>query len=131
VAARYGLDTNVLILALRGNPQALDLIDQLRQEGDLCISVVTRTEILAGMHPHEEKLTMALLASLRSLPLTADMADHAGRWIYDHARKGIQISCPDALIAATVVEHGLTLVTTNAVHFPMLASDQVREFNVT
>jgi len=131
VAARYGLDTNVLILALRGNSQALDLIAQLRQEGELCISVVTRTEILAGMHPHEEKLTMALLASLRSLSLTAEMADQAGRWIYDHARKGIQISFPDALIAATVVEHGLTLVTTNAVHFPMLTSEQVREFRVT
>jgi len=40
-------------------------------------------------------------------------------WIYQYARRGIQLSFPDALIGATALAHGLALVTTNARHFPM------------
>jgi predicted nucleic acid-binding protein len=113
------LDSNIPILALRGKAAALHLLDDLRIEGALYISVVSRVEILAGMRPHEEAITMALLDSLISLPATVAVADQAGRWIYQYAQRGIQLSFPDALIAATVAAHGLTLVTTNARHFPM------------
>jgi len=114
------LDSNILILALRHQPAALDLMDKLRTRGDLYISVATRTEILAGMRPHEETVTMSLLDSLLSLPITAPIADQAGRWIYQYARRGLQLSFADTLIAATAAAHDLTLVTTNARHFPMI-----------
>jgi predicted nucleic acid-binding protein len=117
--ASHLLDSNILILALRSQVLTLDLMDDLRLGGVTCISVVTRTEVLAGMHPHEEARTMELLQSLVSLPATAPIADQAGRWIYQYARRGIQISFPDSLLAATALAHGLTLVTTNARHFPM------------
>ncbi|MBU0494543.1 MAG: type II toxin-antitoxin system VapC family toxin [Chloroflexi bacterium] len=113
------LDSNILILALRSQLSALDLMDDLRIQGRLCISVATRTEILAGMRPHEEARTMDLLTSLISLPVTISIADQAGRWINQYARRGIQLSFPDALIAATALAHGLTLATTNARHFPI------------
>lgn len=116
--ANYLLDSNVLILALRSETTALDLIDNLQAQSNLYISVATRTEVLAGMHPHEEAITMALLDSFISLPATASIADQAGRWIYQHARRGVQLSFPDALIAATAMARDLTLVTTNARHFP-------------
>jgi len=48
------------------------------------------------------------------------VADRAGRLIYAVARNGIQTSFPDALIAATALEHDLTVVTTNARHFEEL-----------
>jgi len=115
----YLLDTNVLILALRGQSLTLDLLDQLQEKGTLYISVITRTEILAGMHPHEERRTLNLLQALECLLVTPPIADQAGRWIYQYARQGIQLSIPDALIGATALHHGLTLVTTNAKHFPM------------
>jgi len=85
----------------------------------LFISVVTRTEILAGMRPHEEKRTMELLESLDNIPIDGAIADRAGRLIYQYARKGVVLSLADALIAATALEHDLTLVTTNPKHFPM------------
>lgn len=116
----YLLDTNILILALRGHAGALDFLESLEQaEERVCISVVTRAEILAGMHPHEESRTLELLNALGNLPVDEDIADQAGRWVYQYARQGVQISLPDALIAATAFLYGLTLVTTNPRHFPV------------
>jgi predicted nucleic acid-binding protein len=118
--ADYLLDTNILILALRSDPKALDLLDALdRKRERSCISVATRTEILAGMRPHEEERTMELLNSLENLLVDEAIADRAGHLIYQYARQGIQLSFPDALIAATALHHGLTLATTNPKHFPM------------
>ena len=46
----YLLDTNILILALRGHSRALDFLLALeREEKRAFISVVTRAEVLAGM----------------------------------------------------------------------------------
>ena len=111
------LDTNVLIFALRRNTAALDLLEQLRQRDDATISVATRAEVVAGMRPHEEPTTMALLNSLRNLPVTDEVADLAGRLIYRLARTGVQLSFPDALISGTAIVHDLAIITTNAVHF--------------
>ena len=116
----YLLDTNVLVLHLRGEPGVPALLDRWSQSHELYISVATRGEILAGMHTHEEQVTMHMLNSMTSLSVNEFIADRAGRMIYKHARKGFQVSFPDALIAATALEHGLTLVTTNIKHFPML-----------
>ena len=117
--ADYLLDSNVLILHLRERPEITALLTQWGKEGTLYISVATRTEILAGMRPHEEERTMELLDSLENLPVDEATADHAGRLIYQYARQGIQFSFPDALIAATVLQHDLTLATTNPKHFPV------------
>jgi predicted nucleic acid-binding protein len=117
--ADYLIDTNLLILAFRRRTEAIHLLKRLQAEAALHVSVVTRTEILAGMHAAEEERTMNLLSSLSNLPVDVASADQAGRWIYAYARRGIQLSIPDAIIGATAMTHGLTLVTTNAKHFPM------------
>jgi len=122
------LDSNILILALRGRPLALDLLDRFRSSDEASISVVTRTEVLAGMRPYEERITVELFLALLSLPVTEGIADRAGRLIYALARTGVQFSFPDALIAATALEHDLTLVTTNARHYPV-AELKVQEFD--
>lgn len=115
----YLLDTNILILHLREQAEVTALLTRWAKEGDIYISVVTRTEILAGMRPHEEERTMELLTSLKSLSVDEATADHAGHLIYQYARQGIQLSFPNALIAATALRHNLTLATTNPDHFPM------------
>ena len=118
--ADYLLDTNILIFALRSDPKALDFLDALeRKKERACISVVTRTEILAGMRPHEEERTLELLDSLENLPVDEAIADRAGRLIYQYARQGVQLSFADALIAATALHHDLALATTSPEHFPM------------
>ena len=114
------LDTNILILALRSDPRALDRLDLWKREGEQpAISVATRTEVLAGMRPHEEVRTLALLNALVNLPVDEAIADQAGRLIYQYARRGFQFSFPDAVIAATALRYDLVLVTTNVRHFPV------------
>lgn len=117
--ADYLLDTNILFLHLRKDPDITALLTRWSGTSVLYISTVTRAEILAGMHPHEEAHTVELLDSLTGVPVSAAIADQAGRLLYQYARQGIQISFPDALIAATALQHDLTLVTTNTKHFPM------------
>ena len=117
--ADYLLDSNILILHLRERPEITALLTQWGTEGALYISVATRTEIVAGMRPHEEERTLELLDSLENLPVDEAIADRAGRLIYRYARQGVQLSFADALIAATALEHDLTLATTNPKHFPM------------
>ncbi len=92
---------------------------QLTRAGLVYISTITRAETLAGMRPQQEQLTLALLDSLTSIPADDAIADQAGRWMYQYARQGIQISLPDALIAATALLNNLTFATTNFKHFPM------------
>jgi len=117
--ADYLLDSNILILHLRERPEITALLTRWGKEGTLYISVATRTEIVAGMRPHEEERTLELLDSLENLPVDEAIADRAGRLIYQYARQGIQLSFADALIAATALEHDLTLATTNPKHFPI------------
>jgi len=71
------------------------------------------------MRPQQEAQTLALLRSLTSIPADDAIADQAGRWMYQYARQGLQISLPDAFIAATAFLDNLTLITTTAKHFPM------------
>lgn len=113
------LDTNILIRRLRNDQPAANLLNSLEQSSNIYISVVTRTEILAGMRPRQEEQTLALLNSLIAFPVDDLVADQAGRWIYQYAHRGINLSLPDALIAATALLEELTLVTMNAKHFPM------------
>lgn len=115
----YLLDTNVLILHFRNRPDVTTQLTQWGLSRTLYTSVVTRTELLAGMYPHEEQETIELLDSLVSLSVDEAIADQAGRLIYQYARQGVQLSFPDAQIASTALLHNLTLVTTNIKHFPM------------
>ncbi|MGQ9490981.1 MAG: type II toxin-antitoxin system VapC family toxin [Anaerolineae bacterium] len=114
------LDTATLILHLRERASVTDFLLRWGERDNLFISVVTRAEILAGMRPNEEHVTMELLGALSNLPVTPAVADRAGQLIYAAARRGVQTSFPDALIAATALEHDLVVVTTNVRHFEEL-----------
>jgi predicted nucleic acid-binding protein len=121
------LDSNVLILHLRKRGSASDFLLQWGREDNVHISVLTRAEIIASMRPREEGPTVELLGAMPSESVTPPVADRAGRLIYSLARDGVQLSFPDAIIAATALEHDLTLVTTNARHFPV-SGLKVQEF---
>lgn len=115
----YLLDTGILIRHLRSRPGFPDLLQRLNQTGDLTISAFTRLEVVQGMRDHERERTMALLDSFITQPIDYQAADMAGEWIRTYRARGVTLSGPDALIAASAVQAGAALVTTNARHFPM------------
>lgn len=99
------LDTDVFIDHLRG-------ARLLRVAGHrVSYSVITRAELFAGRASDEGRVSH-LLAQFRELGLDRATAERAGR-----LRRSASIEAPDALIAATALQHGLELATRNARDF--------------
>jgi predicted nucleic acid-binding protein len=116
----YLPDTNVLVDALIGKRGLRELLRDLVLEGNrLACCAITVAEIYAGMRSHEAARTDAFLDSLTWYDSSRKVARRAGRLRFDCARQGITLSLSDMLIAATALEHGLTLITQNQKHFPV------------
>ena len=115
----YLLDTGILIRHLRKRPGYRELVQRLNQGGDVYISAFTRVEVLRGMRDHERGRTLALLDSFSTQVIDRNTADQAGEWLRAWQTRGIILGGPDAVIAASALQVGASLVTTNARHFPM------------
>ncbi len=75
-------------------------------------------EVFPGLTPMELPQGDELLGTMRFLRAPATIGRQAGRWDYEFARQGVQLSAPDCLIASTAYHHRITLATGNARHFP-------------
>jgi predicted nucleic acid-binding protein len=114
----YLLDTGVLIRHVRNRPGFRELLRRLRKSGKLHASAVSRVEILRGMREHERERTYDLLNSVRTHSLDRITADVAGELIRNWQARGITLDGPDAVIGASALILGTTLVTLNPRHFP-------------
>lgn len=94
------VDTDVLVDHLRG-------VRRFEPAVPVHVSVVTRAELFAG-RATEEASVIRLLAPFVEHAVDGVVAERAGRIRRTH---GLRL--PDALIAATALVHGLTLVTRN------------------
>jgi tRNA(fMet)-specific endonuclease VapC len=115
----YLFDSGILILHLRNQPGYLELTNRLMDEAEVYISTMTRLEIVRGMKKREHRDTFDLLDSLENIPMTSMIADRAGELIHTWQVRGINLGNADAVIAASALENGLILATTNPKHFPM------------
>lgn len=114
------VDTSVLIDHLRGNAAAREVLRALSGSGEAMVgTVLTRTEILAGMRSSEEDATLELLDAFEWVPVTADIADRAGRFAQTYLRSHASVDTVDYVIAATVEAVDGRLWTRNVKHFPM------------
>lgn len=109
------VDTDVLVDHLRG-ARRLDAAGR-----GLSYSTITRCELFAGRTTDEDRVR-TLLAPFRELPVDRAVAERAGR-----IRRETGLRTPDALIAATAVEHGLALLTRNRAGFERVAGLRVAE----
>ena len=72
---------------------------------------MTRCELFAGRNVNEPRLRQTL-SLLDEIAVDRAIAESAGR-----IRHRTQLDIPDALIAATALEHAMTLMTRNQRHF--------------
>lgn len=107
------VDTDVFIDHLRGAAELRAGRNRLHY------SVVTRAELFAGNTAMD--LVSQLLGPLREIPVDRAVAERAGRVVRE-----FQLRMPDALIAATALEHRLTLVTRNRKDFDRVRGLRVR-----
>lgn len=122
----YLIDTNVLSELRRKQPAPRVVAWlQARPRQSLYLSVLTLGEIRKGLERVQEPLRkQALLDWLevelsqyfrgRVLHIDAPIADHWGRLMADAGRP---LPAIDALLAATALQHDLTLVTRNTKDF--------------
>jgi predicted nucleic acid-binding protein len=109
------LDTSVVIDMLRG----ADFAPALIQREPLLVSPVTIDEVLFGMRPAEERMTLELFEGLLVVSMGSAEGRMSGGWRREYAKRGITLTVEDTLIAAGAVTHGVPLATGNVKHFPM------------
>lgn len=115
--SRYLLDTGIVLRHLRGNRRVVTLLRTLGRTERLSISVITRLEVYAGMHEEERQVTQKLLSRFLTYNLDAAVADRSGELVRHMRSREYMLSIPDAIIAATAVQHHLTLITLNQKDF--------------
>ena len=107
------VDTDIFIDHLRG---AVEL--KVRRHR-LHYSVITRAELFAGSAGTD--LAARILAPFREIAVDRAVAERAGR-----IKRELGLRMPDALIAATAVEHRLGLATRNLKHFESVRGLRIR-----
>jgi len=110
------VDTGLILGQLRDHQPSIQLLREFRRSDLLAISAVTRLEVRARMHEHERYYTQKLLSRFVTFDVDSKIADLAGDLIA-RSRSQSLLSIPDAMIAATALLEGLTLVTYNVAHF--------------
>lgn len=110
-------DTTVLVDFLRGEPGAQRYVRGIG--GAPRCSEVTRVEVLRGVGPGERSRTSRLFGAFDWIPVDANIAGRAGELGLRFRRSHPGISSVDLIIAATALEVGAELATSNVRHFPM------------
>lgn len=125
---KYLIDTNVLSEARRpgGHPRVRELLSSL-DERDLYLSVITIGEIVNGVDrlpPGERRETLTRWLSQlepnfadRILPIDLSIARRWGALTALASQAGRMLHPADGLIAATALEHGMTILTRNKSDF--------------
>ena len=104
---RYLFDTNTIIYYLQGRSEWVDFIDGTTMT-ERYASAITRMELLSfpGIQLDEENRIHRFLSDLKVVPLDDDIERMAVT-----VRRATRLKLPDAIIAATAITMGATLIT--------------------
>ena len=122
------VDTDVLIWHLPDYPNATRRLDEL---GALTLSAISWLELLQGMRNKAELLAVKKMLDKRSarlLPVTEAITLRATELMESLTLShGLQMG--DALIAATAIEHQLSMLTANVKHFGAVEGLHIESFS--
>jgi predicted nucleic acid-binding protein len=123
MAAAHGsglTDTDILIDAAHGITAATSFVTSQYASAGLQVSVISAMELLVGCRNKSElRKVQRFLRGTSVLHLDVAISDRAYRLMESFfLSHGLLI--PDALIAATALEKGLTLFSKNVRHFQMI-----------
>ena len=123
------IDTDVLIWFLRGNQKAMDaVIDAM----PFSISTVTYMELVQGMRNKQELERMKKSfeeMDVEVIPLNENISLRASNLVEQFFLSN-KLELADALIAATCVETGNTLLTSNDKHYKVVGNLKMEVFRV-
>ena len=116
------LDTDSCALLIRGGSERLDAEVRAIPPREVCISEVTRAELLHELarHPNSAnlaRLVHAFLARVRSLPWSGDAASHYAEIRAALEARGEAMGLLDQMIAAHARSLGMPLATGDAKRF--------------
>lgn len=121
------IDTDVLIWYMKGNEKAYKVVEN---SNNFFISVVTYMELVQGMRDKNElnQLRMALHGwNTKILYISEEISVKAMFFVEQHyLSHSIQLA--DALIGATAISHGLTILTGNDKHYKIIKDIQIKKF---
>ncbi len=121
------IDTDVLIWYMRGNKNALEIIER---QNAFYISVVTYIELVQGMRNKNElnEFRNALRNwNAKILYITEEISSKAMFYIERHYLSHT-LQLADSLICATALINGLTLLTANDRHYKMINELKLKIF---
>ncbi|AOO84509.1 twitching motility protein PilT [Bosea vaviloviae] len=124
------LDTDMSSYIIKGRlPNAAAILSAI-PSSKLCISAVTRAELLYGLKrlPLDHRLHLVVrrfLDMVPSLPWDAAAADHYSEIRHQLASTGQPIGELDMMVAAHAIAAGAVLVTNNTRHFSRITAPLV------
>ena len=120
--ARYMLGTDTCSYVMKRSNAAVLRRLQAVPVADVCMSIVTKSELLYGVEvsprrPQDAAALAAFLPYVEVLDLPDGAASHYAEIRADLKRRGAPIGANDLFIAAHARSLGLTLVTNNTAEF--------------
>jgi hypothetical protein len=112
----YLWDTNIAVYYLQQQlpPYAARILDAIAENSRICFSVITEIELFSWKTatPFDFDLVSLFVDISYLFKLEKDIRQKAAELRRQH-----NLELPDAIVAATAVVHGLTLITNNTADF--------------
>ncbi len=119
-------DTNILIEFYKDNPRIIDALHRIGYS-EIAISVITQGELYFGALNKKELAAIQRHLSLVHLVPISEAVSRRFISLMERYSLSHKLSIPDALIAATAIEHELLLYTLNERDFHFIESLRLYE----
>lgn len=132
---RYMLDTDTCSYVMKRSSDTLLKRLQKVPVSDVCISVITKAELLFGVkvsprRQQDEEALSAFLRYVEVLDFPDEASDHYAEIRADLKNRGMMIGASDLFIAAHARSLGLTLVTNNTAEFRRVRNLAIENWTV-